>query len=123
MLNKAAVRREIGYHPRCEEVKLSHLSFADEIMVFTDGSLQSLRGTLQVFEEFAKILGLSINIAKSTLYAGGRGSSIIEQEATALGFSVSALPAKYPGLPLTTKTLNRKDYEPLVEKIKSWLQS
>ena len=123
MLNKATERREIGYHPRCKEVKLSHLSFADDIMVFTDGSPQSLRGTIQVFEEFAKISGLSINLAKSTLYAGGRGRSIIEQEATALGLSVSALPAKYLGLPLTTKTLTRKDYEPLVENIKSRLQS
>lgn len=73
-------------------------------MVFTDGSPQSLWGTIQEFEEFAKISGLSINLAKSILYAGGRCRIIIEQEATALGLSVSALPAKYLGLPLTTKT-------------------
>lgn len=123
MLNKAAERREISYHPKCKDVKLSHLSFADDIMVFTDGSPQSLRGTLGVFEEFAKLSGLNLNIAKSTLYAGGRGKNIIEQEAVAIGLSISTLPAKYLGLPLTTKTMTRQDYEPLVEKIKQRLQN
>lgn len=95
MIIKAVKKMQIGYHSRCKEVKLSHLSFADDIMVFTDGSPHSLRGMLQVFEEFARILGLSIDIVKSTLYAGGRGSNIIEQEAVTLGLSVSSLPAKY----------------------------
>lgn len=69
MLNKAVERREIGYHPRCKEVRLSHLSFANDIMVFMDGSPQSLRATLQVFDQFARMPGLAINAAKSTLFA------------------------------------------------------
>lgn len=91
-------------------------------MVFMDGSPQSLRGTMGAFEGFARISSLSINIAKSTLYAGGRGSKLIEQEVTLSGLAVSSLPAKYLGLHLTTKTMTRKDYEPLVEKIKQRLQ-
>ncbi|CAG7897913.1 unnamed protein product, partial [Brassica rapa] len=55
MLNKVVEWREIGLHPICREVKLSHLSFADDIMVFTNGSPQSLRDTLQVFDEFARM--------------------------------------------------------------------
>lgn len=84
---------------------------------------------LNLFKEHFRFLrssqgsGLTINIAKSTFYAGGRGSNIIEQEAVTLGLSVSSLPAKYLGLPLTMKTMTRKDYEPLVENIKQRLQS
>ena len=72
-------RREIGYHPKCKDVKLSHLSFADDIMVFMDESPQSLRGTLRVFDDFAKMSGLNINIAKSTLHAGGRGNILLSR--------------------------------------------
>lgn len=79
MLNRAVERCEIGYHPRCKDVKLSHHSFADDIMVFTDGSPQSLSGTLRVFDDFAKMLGVNINIAKSTLYAGGTGKILLSR--------------------------------------------
>lgn len=63
------------------EVNLSHLSFADDIVIFTDGTPESLRGTLQVFEEFASMSGLRINVAKSTVFAAGRGKQALESEA------------------------------------------
>lgn len=34
MLNKAAAKGKFSYHPRCQEVQLTHLSFADDILVF-----------------------------------------------------------------------------------------
>ena len=42
LLNKATVEGRIGYHPHCKELSLLHLSFADDIVVFTDGSPASL---------------------------------------------------------------------------------
>lgn len=57
LLNKAAVAGQIGYHPQCKEVNFTHLSFADDIVVFTNGSPDSLKGTLLVFEEFAHMSG------------------------------------------------------------------
>lgn len=44
MLNQAALEGKIGYHPKCKKVQLTHLSFADDILVFTDGSEASLGG-------------------------------------------------------------------------------
>lgn len=49
LLNMAVLARSIGFHPMCQAVNLSHLSFADDIIVFTDGSPTSLRSTLDVF--------------------------------------------------------------------------
>ena len=48
LLNKAVVDGNIGNHPQCEEVQLSHSSFAYDI--FTDGTPASLQGTLGVLE-------------------------------------------------------------------------
>lgn len=38
MMNKAVEAQQFGYHHQCRELKLTHLSFADDILVFTDGS-------------------------------------------------------------------------------------
>ncbi|WZZ42924.1 hypothetical protein YC2023_039183 [Brassica napus] len=123
LLNKAAANDLFGYHPQCQEVNLSHLSFADDIVVFTNGSPASLRHILLVFEEFASLSGLQINIAKSTVLAAGRGKQLLETEAAAVGLSVSTLPIKYLGLPLTSKIMSKTDYEPLVSKIRNRLLS
>ena len=98
---------------------MSHLSFADDIVVFTDGTPGSLQGTLQVFDKFAVMSGLRINISKSTVFATGRGKQALEDAAAAVGLSVSNLPIKYHGLPLSTKIMTRSDYEPLITKIRS----
>ncbi|XP_048608720.1 uncharacterized protein LOC125584381 [Brassica napus] len=127
MLNKAVSAGRIGYHPWCREVNLSHLSFADDIVVFNDGSPASLEGTLKVFDDFALTSGLTVNIAKSTVFAAGRGKRSSEAVATRMGLSVSALPIKYLGLPLTTKIMSWSDYEPLLMRIRdrflSWTSS
>ena len=123
LLNKGMLEGRIGYHPQCKEVMLSHLSFADDIMVFTDGTPESLRGTLTVFDDFAAKSGLRINVAKSSVFSAGRGKQVLDGAATALGLSISTLPIKYLGLPLTTKIMSRGDYQPLTTKIRNRLLS
>ena len=122
LLNKAMLEGRIGFHPQCKEVNLSHLSFADDIMI-TDGTPESLHGTLQVFDDFATMSGLRINVAKSTVFSAGRGKQVVDGAAAASGLSISALPIKYLGLPLTTKIMTRSDYEPLITKIRNRLLS
>lgn len=43
----------IGYHPRTSEVKISHLMFADDVMVFFDGKADSLHGITECLSDFA----------------------------------------------------------------------
>ena len=62
-------------------------------------------------------------MAKSTVFAAGRGKQVLEAAAGAAGLSVSALPIKYLGLPLTTRTMTHNDYEPLLVKIRNMLLS
>lgn len=37
LLDKAATERRIGYHPYCKELSLTHICFADDVLVFSDG--------------------------------------------------------------------------------------
>lgn len=95
------------------------MSFPDDIVIFTKGTPESLWNTLLVFEDFGNMSGLRINVSKSTVFAAGHGKDLLENEAATAGLSVSALPIKYFGLPLTSKIITRTDSEPLISKIRN----
>lgn len=119
MLNQAAEAGKFGYHPNCVGVKLTHLSFADDILVFSDGKARSFDGIMEVMEQFANVSGLHINVSKSTIFISGDTSGDLTTTAVAKGISVGTLPIRYLGFPLTTKTLTKHDYESLIDKVLS----
>ena len=71
MLNRGAEDRIFGYHPGCAGTRLTHLAFADDIMVFFDGEKQSLDHIAQTFEAFSRWSGLTMNKTKTELSAAG----------------------------------------------------
>ena len=119
LLNEAAEAGVFGYHPQCSEVKLTHLCFADDILVFTSGTTESLLGVIETMERFASMSGLHINASKSSIYASGNDVSSLVPTAEALHIRVGSLPIRYLGMPLTTKTLTSHDYEPLIDRIRN----
>ncbi|XP_010425414.1 PREDICTED: uncharacterized protein LOC104710497 [Camelina sativa] len=50
LLDKAAKERRIGYHPRCKNICLTHLCFADDLLVFTDGAKTSIEDYTPLLE-------------------------------------------------------------------------
>lgn len=46
------VQLRITYHPRAEEVGLSHLIFADDVMIYFDGGSASLHAITETLKEF-----------------------------------------------------------------------
>lgn len=71
LLDRVAAERRIGYHPYCKELRLTHICFADDVMVFSDGRKDSIEGILAVFKEFEVMSGLNISMEKSSLYLAG----------------------------------------------------
>jgi len=108
----------INYHPKTSELKISHLMFADDVMIFFNGSEFSLHGINEVLEDFASWSGLHMNKEKTNLYYSG----LNQGEVTAItryGFDVGNLPIRYLGLPLMHRKLRIAEYDPLIEKIAS----
>lgn len=58
MIDKAAIERKIGYHPKCKQIQLMHLCFADDLMVFVDGRRSSIEGIIMIFDSFTERSGL-----------------------------------------------------------------
>ena len=122
-LDKAMVERKFKVHPGCQKLSLTHLCFADDLMVFVEGSKDSVQGALSVFEEFEVWSGLSISVEKSTIYMAGVSVDEKRSILTNFEFAEGELPVRYLGLPLMTQAMRTQDYYPLLEHIKSKINS
>lgn len=92
----------------------THLCFADDLLIFTDGSLASVQGVLQVLRDFEALSGLSISIEKSNIFPSGLTAAETEAINTASGIPIGSLPIRYLGLPLNSKKLNMTNCEPML---------
>ncbi|WZZ15546.1 hypothetical protein YC2023_108635 [Brassica napus] len=123
LLDAAAFKGEIGYHLKCKNIDLTHLCFADDLMIFADGTKHSVEGILRVFEKFdKKSSGLKISMEKSVLFMAGDVSRE-EEIGRQFQFARGRLPVRYLGLPLLTKNMTVTDFLPLVEKVRKKISS
>lgn len=96
---------------------ITHLCFADDIMVFIDGSFRSIEGVVKIFNKFAEMLDLRISLDKTTLYLPGVTSSARQAIWDHFPFTHASLSARYLGMPLLTKRMTCTYYYLLLEKI------
>lgn len=122
MLDKAAGDRQLGYHPRCKSIGLTHLCFADDIMILSDGKTRSIDSIVAIFDSFSRS-GLKISMAKSTIYLAGKLDTTISSLANSYPFDIGKLPVRYLGLPLVTKRLTSTDYQPLLEQVRKRIET
>lgn len=123
ILDKAAAEGKIGYHPYCKDLQLTHLCFADDLLVCADGKQQLLESILQGFHRFEEISGLSISLEKSTLYTAGVTDIDREMIISNIPLASGSLLVRYLGLPLMTKRMTSADYAPLIERIRKKITS
>lgn len=71
MLNQEARSGRLSYHHRCEKTKLTHLSFADDLLIFVDGSIESVQTVLQILHDFELRSGLAVSLQKSSFFSSG----------------------------------------------------
>lgn len=106
MLNKAATEHKLNFHAKCEKIKLTHLSFADDLLIFTDGSIASVQQVLQVLKEFENRSGLAVSFQKTSFFASGMEESEIDTIQASTGMKHGSLPFRYLGVPLNSKKLS-----------------
>lgn len=63
--------RLFHYHLRCKRIKLHHVCFADDLLLFTKGDTSSVQQVMLVLDQFAAASGLKANQLKSCIYFGG----------------------------------------------------
>ncbi|WZZ48529.1 hypothetical protein YC2023_048636 [Brassica napus] len=103
MLNRAAQEMHFNYHHNCPNSRLTHLCFADDLLIFMDGSLESVQAVLQVLREFESRSGLSVSVHKTSFFASGLSAAETDLIQFSTGMAMGSLPVRYLGVPLCTK--------------------
>ena len=123
MLNQPAEANKIMYHPKCNTMKLTHLSFADDLLIFIDGSIDSVQNFLQVLREFELKSGLAVSFQETSFYS----SRLTEQENDAIkastGMTHGELPFRYLGVLFNSRKLSLPNCQPLIQQVKVRLSS
>ncbi|CAA7020699.1 unnamed protein product [Microthlaspi erraticum] len=123
MLNKAAGDKKFTYHKGCAGSKLTHLCFADDLLIFAEGTLESVQNVLQVLHKFQKRSGLAVSVQKSSFFAAGVSEADCDLIKFSTGMPQGTLPVRYLGVPLCSKKLSMANCEILIQQVKMRLTS
>ena len=101
-------------------VRISHLLFADDTILFCDASREqslSIRLALSCFQAFTS---LKVNVGKSEIVLVGEVNNLVAL-ASILQCRVGSLPMKYLGMPLGTSFKTASIWKPILEKMEKKL--
>lgn len=99
-LDQAALANQFYLHPQCYTPLITHLSFADDMLIFFDGSESSMAAILQTLTDFHRVSGLGLSLTKSCLFVDGGNVVFARSLAGRFGITQGSLPVRYLGLPL-----------------------
>lgn len=113
ILNKVVEEGSFNYDSKCEVTKLTYLCFADDLLIFCDGSLESIQSVISVLSCFEQKSGLDVSFQKTSFFS----SSLSEDEVKAIKIwlSCGTLPIRYLGVPLISSTTK---CAPLIQHVK-----
>nr|GEV63806.1 RNA-directed DNA polymerase, eukaryota, reverse transcriptase zinc-binding domain protein [Tanacetum cinerariifolium] len=105
------------YHYGWKDIKITHLCFTDDLMVFCHGDVKSARIVKETIKEFSKYSGLYPNMGKSTIFSSA-SEHLRHEILNIVPFKVGKLPMKCLGVPLLEKYLGVADCKVLFDKVR-----
>lgn len=115
------IKREVGnnevfqFHTKCKNLRLNHLCFADDMLIFSKGEFNSVLLMLRGLKSFSMTSGLTTNASKSNIYAANMEGQVITDLCELTEYSNGKLPFRYLGVPVSSKKLSSVECEMLVE--------
>lgn len=113
LLTDRTMNTGFKYHPKCEKLRITHLAFADDLMLFSRGDETSVQVLMDALRDFENTSGLAVNIAKSNIFAVGVRDSAV----ACSGLQPGSLPVRYLGIPLDSQRLKVAHFESLYKAI------
>ncbi|XP_021835585.1 uncharacterized protein [Spinacia oleracea] len=124
-LQQLQTQTAFNFHPKCKKLAITHLMFADDLLMFSRADIQSVRMLLSAFHQFSVASSLEANLDKSNIYLGGISSTENAAILSAIHIPEGSFPFRYLGVPLATKNLAYNQCKPLIEKVvaraKTWI--
>ncbi|XP_040995112.1 uncharacterized protein LOC121241423 [Juglans microcarpa x Juglans regia] len=120
LIKQSCDNNKIGQFTQARGTPLvSHLMYADDIVIFANGGKRSMRSLMQVLKCYEGWSGQMLNKDKSAIYFSksislSRKGNII----LTTGFSEGGFPFKYLGVPIVVGRLKVCDFGDLLGKVK-----
>ncbi|XP_062117765.1 uncharacterized protein LOC133831475 [Humulus lupulus] len=112
------------YHAKCKSLRLNHLCFADDLLMFCHGYFISILWMLRGLKLFSGTSGLVPNQNKSAIYCSGMIEAEVNRILEASGFARSQLPFRYLGIPICSKRIYSVEcgliLEKMIHRIRQW---
>ncbi|CAN1141001.1 LINE-1 retrotransposable element ORF2 protein [Linum perenne] len=100
LFERSVESKRYHLHPQCKGVSLTHLSFADDFLVFSKANREVIEEVNAVLNRFHQLSGLRFNPEKSYIYTAGVSVEVGDDLAAVSGFCKGSLPFCYLGVPL-----------------------
>ncbi|KAL0307204.1 UNVERIFIED_CONTAM: putative mitochondrial protein [Sesamum radiatum] len=100
LIKRKTTDSDFNFHPKCEKLKITHLLFADDLMMFSRGDLPSVHILMECLQEFRDVSGLAVNTSKSSIFTAGIENNILCDILARTEFTRGEMPVRYLGIPL-----------------------
>ncbi|XP_021738081.1 uncharacterized protein LOC110704582 [Chenopodium quinoa] len=117
LLRKIGKLNRFKFHSRCKGLRLNHLIFADDLLLFSYGDKLSIELLVRGLRTFEKCYVLKANAEKTALYFGNVPDTARSQIMLVTGFTVGEMPFKYLGLPLNARYLRIVEFDSIIDKM------
>lgn len=113
-----------NFQPRCQKQLIIQFSFADDLLLFIRGDIQSMKMVYECFQEFSEVSGLIANQTKSSVYFEEMIEEYQEDILQYIGFKKGMLLFKYLGVPESEEIkLTINQCQPLIDRMLQSIQS
>nr|GEX71961.1 hypothetical protein [Tanacetum cinerariifolium] len=102
-------------------LKITHLSFTDDLMVFSNTDVHLVEILSNALREFSGVSGLVANLEKSLMFFGNVADHVKSAILNVQPLSVGVFPVRYLGLPLISSRLSKGHCSSLIDMIKKRL--
>jgi hypothetical protein len=127
IMHKAAQQPIFRHHWRCKPTNITHVCFADDLMLFCHVDIDSIGVLKSSLDNFTRLSRLTINLAKSSMYLLGVAEGMQHTITNLIGIQQRTLPVRYLGIPLISTRLTHTNCIPFLERItariKLWTSS
>ena len=115
---KVSWDKKFQYHQNCSKLSLTHLCFADDLLLLCHGDYESACILKRGIDEFSMSSGLYPSLEKSTAFYCNVPNDEKVKIALALPFKEGKLPVRYFGVPMIIKQLCNLDCRVLVDNVR-----
>lgn len=95
LLDEAAISGHHGYHLKCKGLRVTHLCFGEDTLVFSDCSVKSFEAPNRSIDHSYSLSGLKLSANKTEFFCTGVAEGQIYEIDRFKGFRKDSLPIHY----------------------------